>query len=68
MATNIPPHNLSELVDATIYQIENPDACLMILLKYCQRTGLSNWWYNLWQRITAQPTLLVREELLPRCS
>jgi len=25
MATNIPPHNLSELVDATIYQIENPD-------------------------------------------
>ncbi len=28
MATNIPPHNLSELVDATIVQIDKPDATL----------------------------------------
>ena len=28
MATNIPPHNLSELVDATITQIDNPEATL----------------------------------------
>lgn len=28
MATNIPPHNLVELVDATIVQIDNPDATL----------------------------------------
>ncbi len=26
MATNMPPHNLSEVVDAIIYLIENPDA------------------------------------------
>ena len=34
MATNIPPHNLSELVDAEVYSIENPDATLDDLLKY----------------------------------
>lgn len=28
MATNIPPHNLTELVDATITQIDNPEATL----------------------------------------
>ena len=34
MATNIPPHNLSELVDATIYQIEHADATLDDLLEF----------------------------------
>ena len=34
MATNIPPHNLSELVDATIHQIDHPDATLDDLFKY----------------------------------
>ena len=34
MATNIPPHNLNELMDATIYQINNPEATLDDLLKY----------------------------------
>src|SRR3990167_629668 len=34
MATNIPPHNLSELVDATIEQIDNPQATLDDLLKH----------------------------------
>lgn len=35
MATSIPPHNLSELVDATIYLIDNPEtATLDGLLKY----------------------------------
>jgi DNA gyrase subunit A len=28
MATNIPPHNLSELVDATVEQIDNPEATI----------------------------------------
>src|SRR5580704_1272133 len=28
MATNIPPHNLSEIVDATVYKIDHPDASL----------------------------------------
>ena len=34
MATNIPPHNLSEVVDATVYKIDHPDASLDDLLKY----------------------------------
>ncbi len=34
MATNIPPHNLGELIDATIYQIEHEDATLDDLLKF----------------------------------
>jgi DNA gyrase subunit A len=32
MATNIPPHNLSEVIDATVHQIEHPDATLDDLL------------------------------------
>lgn len=36
MATNIPPHNLGELVDATITQIKNPDATLDDLLEHVQ--------------------------------
>ncbi len=28
MATNIPPHNLSEIVDATVYMIDNPEATI----------------------------------------
>lgn len=34
MATNIPPHNLSEVVDATVAQIDNPDITLEELLKH----------------------------------
>lgn len=34
MATNIPPHNLGELVDATICMIDNPDASLDDLLEF----------------------------------
>jgi DNA gyrase subunit A len=34
MATNIPPHNLSELVDASIELIDNDEATLDDLLKY----------------------------------
>ena len=34
MATNIPPHNLSELIDATIEQIDNPEATLDDLLEH----------------------------------
>ena len=36
MATNIPPHNLSEVVDATIELIRHPDASLAQLMKYLQ--------------------------------
>lgn len=34
MATSIPTHNLSELVDATIHLIDNPDATVDDLLEY----------------------------------
>lgn len=34
MATNIPPHNLSEVVDATVAQIENPEISLEELMKH----------------------------------
>lgn len=34
MATNIPPHNLNELVDATVEQIDNPEASLDDLLEH----------------------------------
>src|SRR5882672_5657718 len=33
MATNIPPHNLTEIVDATITLVNNPDTTLKELLK-----------------------------------
>jgi DNA gyrase subunit A len=34
MATNIPPHNLLEVVDATIYLIQNPDAGIAELMGF----------------------------------
>ncbi|MEX2269311.1 MAG: DNA gyrase subunit A, partial [Acidimicrobiia bacterium] len=33
MATNIPPHNLSEIIDAAVYMIDNPDAKVSDLMK-----------------------------------
>ena len=33
-ATNIPPHNLSEVIDATIYRIDNPTCRLETLLNF----------------------------------
>ncbi len=34
MATNIPPHNLGEIIDATIHLIQHPDASIKALMKY----------------------------------
>ena len=34
MATNIPPHNLGEVVDATVAQIDNPDITLEELMNH----------------------------------
>jgi DNA gyrase subunit A len=34
MATSIPPHNLGELVDATIHLIDNPEATVEDLMKF----------------------------------
>lgn len=33
-ATNIPPHNLGEIIDATIHRIDNPNCNLDTLMKY----------------------------------
>ena len=34
MATNIPPHNLGEVIDATIYRMENPECTVDDLMEY----------------------------------
>ncbi|MFM7762921.1 MAG: DNA topoisomerase (ATP-hydrolyzing) subunit A, partial [Acidimicrobiaceae bacterium] len=34
MATSIPPHNLGEVVDATLHLIDNPEASVADLMKY----------------------------------
>ncbi|MFH0953383.1 MAG: DNA gyrase subunit A [Verrucomicrobiota bacterium] len=34
MATNIPPHNLSEVIDATVHWIDNPNAAVADLVKF----------------------------------
>lgn len=34
MATNIPPHNLSEIVDAVVHLIDNPEASVEDLMEY----------------------------------
>ncbi len=34
MATNIPPHNLGEVIDATLFQIDNPQCSIQDLNKY----------------------------------
>lgn len=34
MATNIPPHNLTEVIDGTIAQIDNPDITITELMEY----------------------------------
>ena len=36
MATNIPPHNLNELISATTHLLENPDSTVEDLLKFVQ--------------------------------
>lgn len=34
MATNVPPHNLGEVVDATVFRMENPDCTVPQLMDY----------------------------------
>jgi DNA gyrase subunit A len=35
MATNIPPHNLGEVVDAAVHLLNNPDAPIEELIEFC---------------------------------
>ena len=34
MATNIPPHNLGEVIDATVFRMENPESTVPELMEY----------------------------------
>ena len=34
MATNIPPHNLTEVIDGTVYRMEHPDCSVEELMQY----------------------------------
>ena len=34
MATNIPPHNLGEVIDATVYRMENPECSILDLMQF----------------------------------
>lgn len=34
MATNVPPHNLNEVIDAAVYLIDNPQASIRDLMKF----------------------------------
>ncbi|MDQ7031952.1 MAG: DNA gyrase subunit A [Desulfonauticus sp.] len=34
MATNIPPHNLKEVIEATLYLLDNPDCSIQELMNY----------------------------------
>ena len=34
MATNIPPHNLGEIIDATIFRMDNPECSVLELMDY----------------------------------
>ncbi len=36
MATNIPTHNLGEVIDATVYRMENPDCSVLDLMQFVQ--------------------------------
>lgn len=40
MATNIPPHNLTEVIDGTIAQIDNPDIEIKELMQYIKGPDL----------------------------
>ena len=42
MATKIPPHNLTEILDATIALVKNPDITIDKLIKHRSGTGFSD--------------------------
>jgi len=42
MATDIPPHNVSEVIDATIYSIDNPKASVDDLMQFIQAPDYPN--------------------------
>ena len=55
MATNIPPHNLGETIDATVALIDNPDATVDDLIAARQGPRLPDWPGSSWvPRVSAR--------------
>jgi DNA gyrase subunit A len=50
MATNIPPHNLNEVVDACLHMLRNPGATIDELMEIIPRTRLSDCRHYLWHQ------------------
>ena len=44
MATNMPPHNLGEVVDALIYLMEHPDATVDDIMNIIKWPDFPTWW------------------------
>lgn len=65
MATNIPPHNLSEVVDGCVQLIDKPDSSLEEIMTKVKalisRPGLKSW------AVTASSKLIRRDAAASRC-
>ena len=46
MATNIPPHNLTEVIDGVLRLSQNPDITISELMEDIQGPDFSNFWLN----------------------
>lgn len=46
MATSIPPHNLGEVIDATVHLIDNEECSVDDLIEICKRSRLPNFSNN----------------------
>ena len=46
MATNIPPHNLAETIDAVKLMMDNPEVTTRETYGSSSWTRLSNWWFG----------------------
>ena len=66
MATNIPPHNLTEVVNATIEMINNPQAGLIDVLKHVQGPDFPDGRLYLWALGIAQAYSTGRGRFLMR--
>lgn len=44
MATNMPPHNLSEVIDASLMLVKNPDASIEEIMEHIQGPDLPTGW------------------------
>ena len=63
MATNIPPHNLAEVMDAVTYLVENPDATTEDLLQFVKGPDFPTGGLAFNTKILLMPTLTAKAEL-----